>query len=174
MNKGIIQVYSGNGKGKTTAAVGQAIRAVSAGVRVLFIFFNKNSSSISGEYMVMKNAGIIVRFFAERYPSFFPETTHKEMRQETLNGLEYVSKCFKENIFDLIVMDEILISVRDGFISEDELLELMKSKPENIELILTGRGITEKIKDNSDLVTDNRDVKHPYQKGVKWRQGIEK
>jgi cob(I)alamin adenosyltransferase len=174
MSRGIIQVYSGEGKGKTTAAVGQAVRAKSAGLNVLFVFFNKTRPEKCGEYKLLEEIGIEVKFFARKHPSFYPETTVEEMKQQTSEGIVYICRALDEKRFDLIVLDEILISVRDSFISEETLLAMLVKKPENIDIILTGRGVTDNICDKADLVSIIENVKHPYKEGLKWREGIEK
>lgn len=174
MKNGIIQIYCGDGKGKTTAAVGQAVRSKASGLNILFIFFNKMKSANCGECSILEDIGIKTKFFATRHPKFYPDITNEKMRRETLKGLEYTLQAFNENGYDIIILDEILISARDGFISEQEVIELMEKKPTNTELILTGRGATENIKNAADLVSEVKNIKHPYQQGFGWRTGIEK
>ncbi len=174
MDKGLIQAYSGKGKGKTTAAVGQAVRAVSSGLKVLFVYFNKSKHEDVGEHIKMEEIGIKTIFFAQNHPCHHNKSTPDQMRIQTLKGLEYIRNTYKLNDYDLIVLDEILISLRDGFINENELLTLMNDKPENIELILTGRGITPEIENHADLVSEVKEIKHPLQQGIQYRQGIEK
>ncbi|MFC2061332.1 cob(I)yrinic acid a,c-diamide adenosyltransferase [Elusimicrobiota bacterium] len=171
---GITQVYTGDGKGKTTAAVGQAIRAASAGYRVLFVFFNKSEDEEYGEDRMMKKIGIECKFFASRHPSFYPEITAEQVKKETMEGLGYVIDKFSAGKYDIIIMDEILISVRDGFIEEEDLLNVLNSRPENIDLVLTGRGATESIQKSADTVSNIQQIKHHYQAGNSWRKGIEK
>jgi cob(I)alamin adenosyltransferase len=174
MDNGLIQVYTGNGKGKTTAAIGLAVRANSAGLKVAFIYFNKTRDNNLGEHIAMEKLGINVKFFAEHYPSFFPDTDIETMQKTTQAGIDYIKQLLSEKQYDLIILDEILISVRDNFIKENTLLDIMKSKPDCTELILTGRSATENIINNADLVSEIKAVKHPSTEGVKWRKGIEK
>ena len=170
---GLVQVYSGEGKGKTTAAVGQAVRAKAAGMEIMVIFFNKLETDSAGENSLLALIGIKTSYFASYHPDFYQQTTIEEMRGETAKGTNYVKRLFDENEYDMIILDEILISVRDGFIEESEIIDLMKKKPFKLELILTGRGITEDIRKEADLVSEITNVKHPYDMGVKWRKGIE-
>jgi len=169
----MIQVYSGNGKGKTTAAVGQAVRASAAGKKVIFIFFNKKKDREFGEDKVLERIGVKTVFFAENHPAFCPSSEKNAMRKETLSGLKFVEKIFIDKSYDMIILDEILISVREGFISEEELLSFIRKKPDSINVVLTGRGLTQKIQNAADTVSIIKCVKHHYDKGVQAKAGIE-
>lgn len=170
MSTGLIQVYSGNGKGKTTAAIGQSIRAKASGLRVLFIFFFKDSPK---EAALMEKAGIDVKFFAPHDPLFFPDSTEAKMREETIEGMEYAARILIDRTYDIVILDEILIALKSQYISEEELLGLIEKKSGQTELIITGRGITDKIRNIADLVSDIKKIKHPYDHGIQARQGIE-
>jgi cob(I)alamin adenosyltransferase len=172
--KGLIQVYTGTGKGKSTAAIGQAVRAAGHGFKVGFISFFKDPESFGyGEYKSLEKLGVKTFLFARKHPHFYKELKPDDVRQECLRGLEFVKELFQDPSWDMLVLDEVNIAVRDGFLKEEEVLSLLEAKPEKLELILTGRGATEKITEKADLVSEVREVKHPYARGVKSREGIE-
>lgn len=173
MKKGMIEVYTGDGKGKTTSAIGLAVRAKSHQLNVCFIYFHKNLKKWNyKEVKILKKIGIDVYSFAKKHP-FCDKVDKEKLRKECLEGIEFIKKIFKEKKYDIVICDEILISMRDGFLKEEEILKIMEEKPKNIELILTGRGATEKIIERADYVSEIRKIKHPYDKGIKARKGIE-
>ena len=173
-NKGLIQVYTGTGKGKSTAAVGQAVRAAGHNFRVGFISFFKDPEAFGyGEYKSLEKLGVKVFVFARKHPHLHKELNPDDVRQECLQALDFVKQLFQDPSWDMLVLDEINIAVRDGFLKEEEVLSLLEAKPEKLELILTGRGATEKITGKADLVSEVKEIKHPYTKGVKSRKGIE-
>ncbi|MGB9677436.1 MAG: cob(I)yrinic acid a,c-diamide adenosyltransferase [Candidatus Ratteibacteria bacterium] len=169
MEKGLIEVYTGDGKGKTTAAIGLALRAKSHNLNVCFIFFHKKNYN---ERELLKKIGVDVFSFTEKHP-YFEKVDKEEIRRECLKGIDFIKNIFKKKNYDVVICDEILISLRDGFLKEEEIIEIMDQKPENIELVLTGRGATKKIIEKADLVSEIKKIKHPYDKGIKSRKGIE-
>lgn len=172
--KGLIQVYTGEGKGKTTAAVGLAVRARAHGLKICYIYFHKDSERWDyGEHRILRKIGIDVFGFAERHPHFYKDLKVNKIRKECLKGLEFIKKIYRENQYDMLILDEINISVRDGFLNEKEVVDIMRAKPEKLELILTGRGATKKIIKEADLVSMVEKVRHPYDLGVRRRKGIE-
>lgn len=174
MKKGLIQIYTGKGKGKTTAAIGQAIRAIGQGLEVGLVYFHKNPEEWDyGELKELENFGIKVRGFAKKHPHFYDEISKETMREESLKGLEYVKNIFEEDSLDVLILDEIIISLRDGYLYEKELMNLLSEKPDDIEVILTGRGATDKLIEKADLVSKMENIKHPFQKGVESRKGID-
>lgn len=171
MKRGLIQVYTGDGKGKTTASVGLAVRCVGHGLKVCFITFHKDPERWGyGELEVLRRLGVDVFTFAERHPGF-EEAGFEELRGECLRGLEFAREAMGR--YDVVILDEINVSLRDGFLKEDEVISLLGEKPEGTELVLTGRGATRRIVDMADLVSEVRNVKHPYRKGIPARRGIE-
>lgn len=171
MKKGLIEIYTGDGKGKTTAAIGLALRAKSHNLNVCFICFHKDIKRYK-EAKILKKIKIDLFSFARRHP-FFEKVDREKLRNECLDGINFIRKIFKEKKYDIVICDEILISLRDGFLKEKEIIEIMEEKPENIELVLTGRYVTEKIIENADLVSEIKKIKHPFDKGIKARKGIE-
>lgn len=174
MKKGLIEVYTGDGKGKTTSAIGLSIRAKGNNMNACIIFFHKNPERWKyGEDEILKKIGIDLFYFAKEHPYFNKNLKKEDIRKECLKGIEFVKKIYDGKKYDIIILDEILISLRDGFLKEEEIIEIMEKKPENIELILTGRGATEKIIERADLVSEIKKIKHPFDKGIKARRGIE-
>jgi len=173
-NKGLIQVYTGDGKGKSTAAIGQAVRAVGHNFKVGFVSFFKDPDVFGyGEYESLQKLGIKIFLFARKHPHFYKEINLDEVREECLKGVDFIKELFQDESWDMLVLDEMNIAVRDGFLKEKEVFSLLEAKPERLELILTGRGATERIIKKADLVSEIKEVKHPYDQGIKGREGIE-
>jgi len=174
MKKGLIQIYTGPGKGKSTAAIGQAVRAAGHGLKVGLVTFFKDPEAFGyGEYKSLEKLGIKSFLFAKKHPHFYKDLNPDDVCQECSRGLEFIRELFQDTSWDMLVLDEMNIAVRDGFLQEEEVLSLLEAKPEKLELVLTGRGITEKIIEQADLVSEVREVKHPYSQGIKSREGIE-
>ncbi|MFH1504447.1 MAG: cob(I)yrinic acid a,c-diamide adenosyltransferase [Candidatus Omnitrophota bacterium] len=172
--KGLIQVYTGEGKGKTTAAVGLACRARGHDLRVCYVCFHKDPDRWGqGEHRTLKKIGVDIFRFAKKHPCFHKNVTNEEVRQGCLEGLEFIKKIYGENKYNILILDEINVSLKEGFIREKELLEVLSAKPRALELILTGRGVTKKVIEKADLVSEIKKVKHPYDLGIKIRKGIE-
>ena len=171
--KGLIQVYTGDGKGKTTASIGQAIRAKGHNFKVCFVYFFKNLQDFTyGEVEILKGLGIEVVNFVPQHPHFYKNIPPEGVREKCLKALESIKEIFEKG-YHMLILDEILIALRDKFLKEHEILELLDKKPGALEIILTGRGATKKIIHRADLVTEMKKIKHPFHRGVKERRGIE-
>jgi len=174
MKKGFIQIYTGSGKGKTTSALGLVCRASGHNFKICYVYFHKNPKKFGyGEINTLKKLKVDVFGFAKEHPHFNKKINIETIKNECNKAVEFIKEIYKENKYDILVLDEILISVRDGFLPENKLIELMKRKPENLELIITGRNASKKIIDLADLVSEINEIKHPYKKGIKSRKGIE-
>jgi cob(I)alamin adenosyltransferase len=172
--KGLIQIYTGTGKGKSTAAIGQAVRAAGHGFKVGFLSFFKDPEAFGyGEYKSLEKLGIKTFLFARKHPHFYKELNPDDVCQECSEGLEFIKELVRDPSWDMLILDEMNIALRDGFLKEEDVLSLLDAKPDKLELILTGRGVTDKIVEKADLVSEVREVKHPYSRGVKGRKGIE-
>jgi len=172
--KGLIQIYTGDGKGKTTAAIGLACRACGHDLKVCYISFHKDPKIWGyGEHKVLKKLGIDVFEFAKKHPHFYKHIALNDVRRECLKGIKFIKKICQEKKYDILILDEINISLREGFLKEKEVLDVLERKPENLELILTGRNATKKMIEKADLVSEIRKIKHPYDSGLKGRKGIE-
>lgn len=173
LEKGYIQVYTGNGKGKTTAAIGQAIRAVGNDLRVYFVQFMKNFPY--GEVDMLKNLApdmVLKRYGSDDFV-FNKTAPSQALKQEMQSGLQEALRVMQEEDFQVIVLDEILVSIYFKLFTETEVLNFLKKKPIETEIILTGRYCPDSILELADLVTNMNEVKHYYQKGVSARRGIE-
>lgn len=171
MKKGFIHVYTGSGKGKTTASLGLGLRAVGAGFKVHMVQFMKGRrySEIDGIDQ-LSNFSVSQHGRDEFVNKKNPEQIDIDMAQE---GFKYAKKIINDNKFDIIVLDEINVAVDFNLIELSDVLTLMKEKPDHLELILTGRYAHEDIIKNADLVTEMIEIKHPYQKGILSRKGID-
>lgn len=170
----IIQIYTGSGKGKTTAALGLALRARAHGFKVGLVSFHKNPERWGyREDEKLEQIGVTVKRFAVRHPFCDPEVSNDELKEACRSGLEYILKAMRDEAFDLLILDEILISVRDGYMTEQDVLGLCDAKPDSMELVLTGRGAAEAIIERAQLVSRINMVKHPYEQGLEARKGIE-
>ncbi len=169
--KGYIQIYTGNGKGKTTAAIGLAVRAAGAGLKVLFLQFVK-SQYYSEHKALSLFENITIKQFGRE--GFIHSKPLKEDFEAAKKGYNFVIDAFKKNTYDVVILDEANIAVFFKLFSDNDLVALMKKKPNNTELIITGRYAADKVIENADLVTEMKEIKHYYQKGVQARIGIEK
>ncbi len=174
LKRGLVQVYTGNGKGKTTAAVGLALRAAGTGLRVGFFQFFKKP--VSCELTVLRNIkNVHVYCLAPMHPGFqyFSAEDLKKHRENFQRLWETkVLDVIRKNRYDVIVLDEILIAIRDRFLPEEKLLKLIDMKLVTSELILTGGFITDRIINKADLITEMKKIKHPFP-AIKARKGIE-
>ena len=173
-NQGLVHIYTGDGKGKTTAAIGLSVRALGHGFNVVFASFFKRPNSYGyNEISMLKKQGATVFSISEGMPLANPQISHEEYQLSTKNGLVELQSFVQTNKTQLLVLDEILIAIAYGYISEKELFTFIKNKPEEMELVLTGRGATDGLKEVADYVTVLTNEKHPYDNGVLSRVGIE-
>ncbi len=169
---GYIQVYTGDGKGKTTAALGLSIRAIGAGLKVFIAQFMKKSNYSEVNTLKKLNDFIIIKQYGSG--NFIYGEPSIEDVKECKKGLEEVEKIISTKEYDLIIMDEINVAIAYGLCSIERIIKLMDSKHKDVELILTGRGARQEVIKKADLVTEVKAVKHYFNKGVEAREGIEK
>jgi cob(I)alamin adenosyltransferase len=172
LSKGTIQVYTGDGKGKTTAALGQALRACGHGLKVLMIQFMKGSKNY-GEVMI---SGEIPGFTLSQsgLPTFVEKgNPSEEDLRLAREGLESARKAVEDNACDMLILDEINVAVDYGLLNVADIVELVKSRPAEMEVLLTGRYAPKEFLDIADLVTEMSEVRHHYAKGLEMREGIE-
>jgi cob(I)alamin adenosyltransferase len=173
-NKGLIHVYTGDGKGKTTSAVGLSTRALGNGLKVCYASFHKRPEVYGyNEINSLEKLNAKILIFAKGHPHLDKSLDTNVIKKETDEAIKTLSQLINNEDFDMLIMDEVLISVRDGFLPEEKLLQFIKNKPKKLELILTGRGATIKIIGLADYVSEIKKIKHPYDKGIKSRKGIE-
>ncbi len=169
--KGYVQVYTGDGKGKTTAALGLAIRAAGAGLRVYIAQFVKGMRYSELETLERLRDRITIRQYGRT--CFIRKEPEREDVLAARNGLQEAREILRAGAHQLVILDEANIAVHFNLFSADELAELISEKPENVELVITGRNAHPKILEAADLVTEMREVKHYYHEGVEARPGIE-
>lgn len=173
LEKGYIQVYTGNGKGKSTAAIGQAVRAAGYGLRTYIAQFMKEYPYNELRSLELLNEWITVEQFAGDDFVYRKELPDKQEMDKARRGLETAKAKMLSGKYDLIILDEVLVSIHFGLFNDEEILTFIKMKPVNVELILTGRYCPDKILEIADLVTEMKVIKHYYQEGVLARKGIE-
>jgi cob(I)alamin adenosyltransferase len=171
---GLIHVYTGDGKGKTTAAVGLAARALGHGMKVCYCSFHKAPEKYGyTEMQSLRKMGATVCNFAKGHPHLDTSLDEEVIAKETREAIAALPELLAANCFDLLILDEILISVRDQYLEEKALLDFIRSKPASLELVLTGRGATEAVLELADYVSEVRKIKHPYDRNICSREGIE-
>jgi cob(I)alamin adenosyltransferase len=170
LTRGLVQVYTGDGKGKTTAALGLAVRACGQGLRVIMVQFIKGLPDC-GEHR-----------FAEKYGAFKIlqpssgnawQKPRAQLRTEAQETFALAEKTLLSGEYDVVILDELVTSVRDGLVDEDQALAIIDKKPATVELVLTGRGAPPALVKAADLVTEMLAIRHPYEEGVAGRRGIE-
>jgi len=172
LEQGLVHVYTGNGKGKTSAAFGLALRAIGRGLKVYVVQFIKGGFDYGELYVVDRLPNLKLKAFGrgEFVTENPPGKEDVELAQEALALAEQV---VKSGEYDIVILDEINVALNLKLIHLDEVLELLKNKPKHVELILTGRYAPKEIIEAADLVTEMKEVKHPFNKGYKAREGIE-
>jgi len=171
-SNGMVQVFTGNGKGKTSAALGAVLRALGHGLRVCIIFFMKGKYPY-GEYNTLsKLPNVDVASFGFRCFTDPANIKPEEIEQAKL-ALSAAREAMLSGNYDLVVLDEVNVAVAKKLIELDEVVRLIGDRPRNVELILTGRDADTRLIELADLVTEMVKLKHPYDKGVRARKGIE-
>jgi cob(I)alamin adenosyltransferase len=170
--RGLVQVFTGNGKGKTTAAVGTIVRAAGHGLKVFLVSFMKGSYAY-GEYKTLSHIpNVEIAQFGLR--KFTDKTKiNSEEKEQAEAALEAARKAVMNGSYDLVVLDEVNVALSYNLISLDKVIKLIEDKPPRVELILTGRNVDKKIIEIADLVTEMVKIKHPFDEGIKARKGIE-
>ena len=172
MERGLVQVYTGNGKGKTTAALGLALRAVGNGLKVLMVQFMKGTSS--GELEAAQRLSPFLTIIkAGREGFIFKGEIDPVDLKLAEEGFLLAKKAIEDREYDIVILDEINMAVDFGLIPLSDLLQLVDSKPVTVELVLTGRNAKPELLEKADLVTEMVERKHYYAKGVPARKGIE-
>lgn len=170
--RGLVQVFTGDGKGKTSAAIGAVIRALGYGRKVYIVFFMKGAHP-SGEFHILSQLSSVT--MASFGSGGFVDP--KNIKPEEIAGAEKALAAAREAMlsgkYDLVVMDEVNVAVAFGLIPVDDVLKLIEEKPKGVELILTGRRADARLVQAADLVTECLKIKHPYDTGVAARGGIE-
>jgi len=172
LDRGLVQVYTGNGKGKTSAAFGLALRAIGRGLKVYIIQFIKGGFDYGELYTIDKLPNLKLKAFG-RGKFIIEKPAGKEDVALAEEALALAEKVVKSDEYDIVILDEINVALSLRLISLEKVLELIKNKPKHVELVLTGRNAADEIVEAADLVTEMKEIKHPFSKGYQARKGIE-
>jgi cob(I)alamin adenosyltransferase len=171
MEQGLVQIYTGDGKGKTTAALGLSLRAAGRGLKVFIAQFVKGM--FYGELEALKRFAPQITLHQYGRKCFIRDEPTEEDVRLAREGWQEIQDVLKRAECDLLILDEIGIAMHYRLISLEEVEELLCNKPDSVELVLTGRKIPEALYEQADLVTEMREIKHYYNAGVHARKGIE-
>lgn len=173
LKKGYIHIYTGNGKGKTTAALGLALRAAGAGLKTCIIQFMKeypyselNSLKLLSDYITIE------QFCGDEFV-YKKQLPDESEIKKAFDGLNKAKTMMLSDEYDLIILDEVLVSIYFKLLTIEQINEFLEQKPERVELILTGRYCPEILYEKADLITEMKEIKHYYSKGITSRKGIE-
>jgi cob(I)alamin adenosyltransferase len=170
--KGLVEIFTGEGKGKTSAALGTIIRALGHGLRVYIVFFMKGDFPYGEQKILCRLPNCTVERFG--FQDFTdPEHVKPEEKAEARKALNAARKAMLNGKYDIVILDEVNVAAAWKLIDIDSVVKLIKEKPDNVELVLTGRYAHPKLVELADLVTDMVKVKHPFDKGILSRKGIE-
>lgn len=178
LKKGLVQIYTGDGKGKTTAAIGLAVRAAGAGNKTLFYQFLKPPSLELGERkaLAVLNDKITVKSLDvewEMQKSFEDAETVAATREAISKTLKEIAITAKNKSYDCIILDEIVFCISKGLAPFDDIKKIITEKDDHVEIVMTGRGATDELVELADLVMEMKNIKHPFTKGTGARRGIE-
>ena len=167
-------VNTGDGKGKTTASIGQIVRALGHGFKVCLIQLFKGEMFYGEQNILVKLDGLDFFSYAKEHPYCIKGVSLEEAKEKCQPAMKKLSALADSpKQYDLIVLEEFNIAVRDGFIDKEEFLELVKKLSEKSDIVITGRAAPAELVEMADLVTEMREIKHPYQKGIPAKKGIE-
>ena len=171
--RGLVHIYCGDGKGKTTSAVGLCVRAVGAGKCVCFAQFLKSGSSSELEPLRRLGVKIVETEGVEKFLFAMSEAEKEKCRQESERLLREAFAVAEAENGDLLVLDELCAALQTGMVSQDLVLHLATTRPEKLELVITGRSPAPELTELADYITEMRKVRHPYDLGIEARPGIE-
>ena len=178
LEKGLIQIYTGDGKGKTTAAFGLALRAAGQGNKVLIYQFLKPPSLDIGERFALQLGAVRIKVEAldihwDMSKSFADTEKVAQIQAAISESLEKIAATGEKRFYDLLILDEIVFCLSKGLAKLEDIKNIIDRKDPAVEVVLTGRGATQKLIALADLVTEMKNIKHPFDKGLSARRGIE-
>jgi cob(I)alamin adenosyltransferase len=178
LEKGLVQIYTGHGKGKTTAAFGAALRAAGQGHKVLIYQFLKPASADIGERFALQLGAVRIRVETLDVPwnmagSPGDDKTVAKIQAEISDALKRLAQTAEKRFYDVLVLDEIVFCLAKGLAKFEDVKALIDKRDSSVEIILTGRDATAELMELADLVTEMKNIKHPFDKGVAARRGIE-
>jgi cob(I)alamin adenosyltransferase len=178
LEKGIVQIYTGDGKGKTTAALGAALRAAGQGNKVLIYQFLKPASVDIGERFALQLGAVRIRVETLDVPwdmsrSLEDEKAVAKIQDAISEALRRITQIAEKRFYDVLVLDEIVFCLSEGLAKIEDVKDLIDKRDSAVEVILTGRGASAELMELADLVTEMKNIKHPIDKGLPARRGIE-
>jgi len=169
----MIIIITGNGKGKTTSSIGQIVRALGHNQKVCLVQLFKGEDFYGEQKILTKLEGLDFFSFAKKHPFCFKNITKEQTVKECEQAINKLKEIISDNKYNLIVLEEFNIAIRDNFIDEDLLIDIIKQLNEKSNVVITGRGAGQKLIELADLVSEVKEIKHPYNKGVPAQEGIE-
>jgi len=178
LEKGLVQIYTGDGKGKTTAAFGLALRAAGQGNKVLIYQFLKPPSLDIGERFALELGAVRIRTEALDTPwnmskSFEDEKAVAQMQAAISEALDRIAQTAEKKFYDVLILDEIVFCLSKGLAKLEDIKNIIDRRDPLVEIVMTGRGATRELMELADLVTEMKNIKHPFDKGLPARRGIE-
>ena len=178
LKKGLVQIYTGDGKGKTTAAFGLALRAAGQGNKVLIYQFLKPPSLDIGERFALQLGAVRIRTEALDTPwnmskSFEDEKAVAQMQAAISGALDRIAQTAEKKFYDVLILDEIVFCLSKGLAKLEDIKNIIDRRDPLVEIVMTGRSATRELIELADLVTEMKNIKHPFDKGIKARRGIE-
>jgi len=171
-SQGLVQVFTGDGKGKTTAALGTVIRALGQGQKAYVVFFMKGDYPYGERKILSQLPNVGMASFGS-LEFVDPDNVKPQAKEQAALALSAAREAVLSGNYDIVVLDEVNVALAFKLIPLDEVIRLIRDKPPNVELILTGRKADAQLVKLADLVTECLNIKHPYDKGIKSRKGIE-
>lgn len=170
--KGLVLVFTGNGKGKTTAALGLALRSWGYEMKVLILQFIKSQQC--GEHLAAERMpGLEIRPLGLGFINFNDQNDIERQKQSAKEVLNEVETALHSGKYQLLILDEVIYALNYGLVELADVIKIIKNKPNSLHLVLTGRDAPQEIIDQADLVTEMLEIKHPYKKGIPAQKGIE-
>jgi len=178
LEKGLVQIYTGDGKGKTTAAFGLALRAAGQGNKVLIYQFLKPPSLDIGERFALQLGAVRIRTEALDAPwdmskSFEDEKAVVQMQAAISEALERIAQTAEKRFYDVLILDEIVFCLSKGLAKLEDIKNIIDRRDPVVEIVMTGRGASRELIELADLVTEMKNIKHPFDNGLPARRGIE-
>jgi len=172
LTKGLVEIFTGSGKGKTSAALGVVLRALGHGLRVHIVFFMKGGYPYGERNIMAQLPNVSFQSFGHEH-FVDPQNVKAEEKEQAMQALKAAREAMASGEFDLVVLDEVNVASSWKLIEVEDVLKLIEEKPQNVELILTGRYADQRLIERADLVTKMVEIKHPFDKGIKARRGFD-
>jgi cob(I)alamin adenosyltransferase len=178
LEKGLVQIYTGDGKGKTTAAFGLALRAAGQGNKVLIYQFLKPASVDTGERAALQSGALNIKVESPDVPwdmakSFDDKKQVTQAKTAISKAFDKIAQTAEKKVYDLLILDEIVFCLSKGLAELEDIKKVIDRRDPAVEIVLTGRGATDELIAMADLVTEMKSIKHPFDKGLSARRGIE-